>query len=108
GRLRQEVLPLIAEDNSLEYWQEAAFNVLSDSTPATADKLPNTGIDMSIEQKLSSIYINPVDLTGLEDGFIPNYGTRTQSILTLRQDSKNAKVTATIVSREFDYLSNPQ
>ena len=107
SKLRQEVLPLIAENSSFEYWQDAAFNVLSDSTPALADKLPNTGIDIKIEQRLSSIYIKPVDLTRPEDGFIPNYGTRTQSILTLRNEAKGAEIIADIISREFDHHSNP-
>ena len=108
GRLRQEVLPLIAENNSLEYWRDAAFTVLSDNIPAPADKLPDTGIAVEIEQRLSSVYIEPVDLTGPEDGVIPNYGTRTQSILTLRNDIKDAKVTTEIISCEFNDHSNTQ
>ena len=82
GRLRQEVLPLISENNAHEYWHEAAFNVLSDSTPAPTDKLPDTGVPIEIEQALSSIYIEPTSLTNLETN-LPTYGTRTQSVLTL-------------------------
>lgn len=82
GRLRQEVLPLIAEDSSFEYWQEAAFDVLSDNTPAPADKLPNTGVALEIEQALSSVYIKPIALTS-PNTTMPTYGTRTQSILAL-------------------------
>lgn len=82
GRLRQEVLPLIAENSAADYWQEAAFTVLSDNTPAPADKLPDTGVPIEIEQALSSIYIEPTSLTNLETS-LPTYGTRTQSVLTL-------------------------
>ena len=84
SRLRQEVLPLIAEDNSLEYWRDAAFNVLSDNTPAPADKLPDTGMAVEIEQTLSSVYIKPIAFGDTEKN-VPTYGTRTQSILTLNQ-----------------------
>ncbi len=82
GRLRQEVLPLISENSAHEYWHDAAFNVLSDSTPAPMDKLPDTGVPIEIEQALSSIYIEPTSLTNLET-IMPTYGTRTQSVLTL-------------------------
>lgn len=108
GRLRQEVLPLISEDSSPEHWQSAAFSVLSDHTPAPIDQLPQTGVAMEIEQALSSIYIESANLTGISDRVMPNYGTRTQSILTLRNNDKDAKVTAEIISREFDGHSNPQ
>ncbi len=102
GRLRQEVLPLIAENNSPEYWQQAAFDVLSDHTKAPADKLPDTGMAFEIEQTLSSVYIEPVAF-GNNKQNVPNYGTRTQSILTLSKNSnKSAHVTAEIISREFD------
>lgn len=81
-RLRQEVLPLIAENSASQHWQNAAFTVLSDTTKAPADKLPKTGVDMAIEQALSSVYIVPTALTNVKS-IIPTYGTRTQSILTL-------------------------
>ncbi|ERL56916.1 NRDE family protein [Psychrobacter aquaticus] len=105
GRLRQEVLPLIAENNSPEYWQQAAFNVLSDHTKAPVDELPDTGMAFEIEQTLSSVYIEPVAF-GHNGKNVPNYGTRTQSILTLSKHSnKSAHVTAEIISREFDDCS---
>jgi uncharacterized protein with NRDE domain len=100
ARLRQEVLPLIAENSSPAHWQQAAFNVLSDNTQAPADKLPNTGVAVEIEQVLSSVYIEPVAF-GSEDQNTPTYGTRTQSILTLQKDrKKDATITAGITSRE--------
>jgi len=104
SRLRQEVLPLIAENNSLEYWRDAAFTVLSDNTSAPVDKLPDTGIAVEIEQRLSSVYIEPVDLTGPEDGAIPNYGTRTQSILTMSSSAQSTS--ARLQSRECRHNIN--
>ena len=102
GRLRQEVLPLIAENNSPEYWQQVAFDVLSDNTQAPADNLPDTGMSTDIEQTLSSVYIEPVAFGKLAQN-VPTYGTRTQSILTLRRDSHiGSNITADITSRECD------
>ncbi|MDN6275928.1 NRDE family protein [Psychrobacter sp.] len=102
GRLRQEVLPLIAEDDTFAYWQEAAFDVLSDSRQAPADKLPDTGMTNEIEQVLSAIYIEPVAF-GEVASDSPTYGTCTQSILTLRKDdNKISRIAADIVSREIN------
>ncbi len=105
-RLRQEVLPLISENSAHEYWHGAAFNVLSDSTPAPTDKLPDTGVPIEIEQALSSIYIEGANLTGIAskeatNNVVPSYGTRTQSILTLRRNTiKDSGIQAEMVSRE--------
>lgn len=111
GRIRQEVLPLIAENHAFEHWQQAAFAVMSDDTAAPADQLPNTGISSEIEQALSSIYINPVKLTQQSDNVRPNYGTRTQSILTLHHNEVNDNNSAikthskaNIISREFEHF----
>lgn len=99
-RLRQEVLPLISEDSSCEYWQDAALKVMSDKTSAPADKLPITGVAKSIEQALSSVYIEPIALNSL-DKQRPSYGTRTQSILTLRyKDKASLEIKVDLVSRE--------
>lgn len=99
ARLRQEVLPLMSENSALRYWQRAALDVMSDKTPAPADKVPQTGVATEIEQALSSIYINPVQLTGANDSDTvrPDYGTRTQSILTLRYHHTD-KMTAELIS----------
>lgn len=102
GRLRQEVLPLIAEDSSPAYWQDAAYAVLSDNRQAPADQLPDTGMSREVEQMLSSVYIEPVAFDQRQAP-LPTYGTRTQSILTLRQDKHkgaSSKTTATLISRE--------
>ena len=104
GRLRQEVLPLISENSAPDYWQEAAFAAMSDTTPAPAEKLPNTGIDSKVEQVLSSIYIESADLSGISNNLMPSYGTRTQSILTLsKEDRTDKKITAALISRECQH-----
>ena len=109
GRLRQEVLPLISENSEHEYWQEAAFAVMSDNTLATVDNLPNTGIDLKIEQALSSIYIDGANLTGSSPTALPSYGTRTQSILTLcrQENAADNKIQAQIISRECNHSTKP-
>jgi len=104
GRLRQEVLPLIAEDSTPAYWQASAFNVLSDNTKAPPDQLPDTGMSTELEQTLSSVYIEPVAF-GHADASKPTYGTRTQSILTLSQEGKSGRaLEACIFSRESSLL----
>ena len=78
GRVRQELLPLIAENSDIHYWQAVAFEILSDTRAAPSDQLPtDTNMPRQLEQALSAICI--------DDATLPNYGTRTQSILTLSQ-----------------------
>lgn len=104
GRLRQEVLPLIAENGSLEYWQAAALDTMSDNTSAPDDNLPETGVPKAIEQALSSVYIEPITLNNL-DIEMPSYGTRTQSILTLRdKNDKQSNIKVQLISRETNEM----
>ena len=104
GRLRQEVLPLISENSALDYWQAAAFAVMSDNTPAPENKLPETGVAKQIERALSSIYIESADLSSMNKTAMPSYGTRTQSILTLRkEDRSDKKIKAALISRECQH-----
>lgn len=101
GRLRQEVLPLIAENSESNYWQNAAFTVMSDDTKAARDQLPETGVAQEIEQALSSIFIHPISLDRSQKA-LPSYGTRTQSILTLhRCKNEPSNISATLMSREL-------
>jgi len=103
GRVRQEVLPLISESLQFhqadkEYWLPAAWNVLTDTLQAADEQLPDTGMPPALEQALSSICIDTPEL--------PNYGTRTQSILTLlRGDEDNSGVELQLVSREYAHLA---
>ncbi|WP_288774342.1 NRDE family protein [uncultured Psychrobacter sp.] len=104
GRVRQEVLPLISEslqfhEGDKDYWLPAAWNVLTDTLQAPDEQLPDTGMPPALEQALSSICIDTPEL--------PNYGTRTQSILTLSKlPNSNNKVAEplsklTLQSREY-------
>lgn len=97
GRLRQEVLPLIAENTSVEYWQEAALMAMSDNTAAPTNRLPETGVPKQIEQALSSVFISPIVLNNTNIK-MPSYGTRTQSILTRRRE--NQANSLQLISRE--------
>lgn len=106
GRIRQELLPVIAESfsemkikNSPENtWQAIAFNLLSDTTTAPSHELPNTGIDKTMEVALSSIFIQPTAFNVKNK--LLNYGTRTQSLLTLKMSDGNLK--ADLVSQDCD------
>lgn len=113
GRVRQEVLPLISEsiefhNRDSSYWMPAAWNVLCDKVQAPDEQLPETGMPPALEKALSSICIDTPEM--------PNYGTRTQSILTLQQtvcstDQKNApslqtKPEWTLRSREYPLINN--
>lgn len=90
GRVRQEVLPLISESLEFhqadkEYWLPAAWNVLTDTLQAPDEQLPDTGMPPALEHALSSICIDTPEM--------PNYGTRTQSILTLSKPSDGSNHT---------------
>ena len=109
GRVRQEVLPLIAEASSPEYWLNTAYEVLSDTLKAPKNQLPETGVPKAIEQALSSIFIEsggvqPLGQISDESSAPPiallNYGTRTQSILTLA--GSNFHYRAALISRSVD------
>lgn len=55
----------------------ALYEALADSTPATDDELPHTGIPLERERLLSSPFI-----------VSPNYGTRASSVLALHADGR--------------------
>lgn len=105
GRVRQEVLPLISESlefyqGDREYWLPAAWNVLTDTLQAPDEQLPDTGMPPALEKALSSICIDTPEM--------PNYGTRTQSVLTLTKDKKqddlelsNSDFRLQLISREY-------
>ncbi len=118
GRLRQEVLPLISENARFDYWQHAALQVMSDTTAAPIDRLPDTGMACEIELALSSVYIAPLDFEAIKLDIVkpdsqqmsadkksaaPTYGTRTQSILTLqRSRAPDAQISARLMSYEVN------
>lgn len=105
GRIRQEVLPLISEslafhNGDKDYWLPAAWEVLGDTQQAPNEQLPDTGVPPALEQALSSICIDTPEL--------PNYGTRTQSILTLsnlpNSNSKTAEPLSKLTLKSREHL----
>ena len=105
GRVRQEVLPLISEslafhNGDKDYWLPAAWEVLTDTQQAPDEQLPDTGVPPALEQALSSICIDTPEL--------PNYGTRTQSILTLSKlansNNKTAEPLSKLILKSREYL----
>ena len=105
GRVRQEVLPLISEslafhNGDKDYWLPAAWEVLTDTQQAPDEQLPDTGVPPALEQALSSICIDTSEL--------PNYGTRTQSILTLSKlansNNKTAEPLSKLILKSREYL----
>lgn len=106
GRVRQEVLPLISEsiefhEGEEAYWLPAAWDVLTDTLQAPEDQLPDTGLPTALEQALSSVCIDTQKLA--------NYGTRTQSVLTLRllndpSSKGDQRVQLRLRSREYQHL----
>ena len=71
------------------------FQLLGDRTTATADELPDTGVDMNFEKLLSSIYIEGED-----------YGTRCSSIITVDQ-YQQLTFTELTHNNDADLVNNP-
>lgn len=65
---------------------EDLFALLADTTPARDHELPDTGVPLAWEQRLSSIFIKS-----------PEYGTRSSTILLVNQHGD-----ATFIERTFD------
>ena len=77
GRVRQELLPLLAEH---EDWQPLAFEILQDCEQAPIAQLPDTGLGIERELALSSIFIPTNRLNKLLGS---SYGTRVSTLLTI-------------------------
>jgi uncharacterized protein with NRDE domain len=56
---------------------EALFNLLADTTPAEDEALPDTGVGLETERKLSPIFIN-----------LDGYGTRCSTVLIMNAEGK--------------------
>ena len=72
---------------------EALFAILADRAPAPDTQLPDTGISIEWERRLSSPFIVGADV---------GYGTRCSTIVTLGRDG-----TARFVERTFDPAGDP-
>lgn len=69
--------------------KEDLFRLLSDADPAPTDQLPNTGIPIELEKKLSSIFIQT-----------ENYGTRSSTIFTVDYDGSGEFIERTHLLKE--------
>ncbi|WP_010093898.1 NRDE family protein [Ornithinibacillus scapharcae] len=65
---------------------EELFSILADSEEASVDELPDTGIGLELERKLSSMFIK-----------MPDYGTRCSTVLTIDHDNN-----VTFIERTFE------
>lgn len=57
------------------------FNLLSDKTTSSEDKLPETGLDKDTERKISSIFVETTD-----------YGTRSSTVILLDKNNNVAYI----------------
>ena len=78
-RFCQEILPLASQNLNFDdpvitpKLSQVVWQVLEDTQKAKDDQLPNTGVDLSLEWLLSSIFIQS-----------SNYGTRVSNLLCLQ------------------------
>jgi uncharacterized protein with NRDE domain len=72
---KEDLTQCLTGDNELN--QEYLFQILKNRDWADRGKLPNTGIGIEWEEKLSSIFINT-----------ENYGTRSSTVITISIDNK--------------------
>jgi uncharacterized protein with NRDE domain len=56
---------------------EALFDLLADTTPAADGQLPDTGVGLETERKLSPVFIN-----------LDGYGTRSSTVLIMEEEMK--------------------
>jgi uncharacterized protein with NRDE domain len=75
----------ISTATSLDY--DALFNLLQDNTPAAQHELPDTGVPLEWEQRLSSIFIAS-----------PDYGTRSSTLLLV-----NHRGEVTWIEQEYEH-----
>ncbi len=76
---------LPANERAHEPSLEPFFDLLADREIVADQYLPNTGVALEWERRLSAIFVNS-----------PNYGTRASTVLTLRKDGQT-----TLVERNF-------
>lgn len=63
-----------------EFSPDAAFRILRNPETAAAEQLPDTGLPLAVEEKLSAVYVRPFDVKEA-DGEPRKYGTRNSTIL---------------------------
>ena len=88
-RIKSLFASLLAKDR--EPNADHLLDLLTDRETAADARLPDTGVGMEWERRLSSIFITS-----------PTYGTRSSSVLTIRDDGQVA-----FVERRFDSATDP-
>jgi uncharacterized protein with NRDE domain len=68
----------------------ALFSILADTEEAPEESLPDTGIGLTLEKKLSSLFIN-----------LPEYGTRCSTVLTIDRHDNVLFMERTYKAGEF-------
>ncbi|WP_042149456.1 NRDE family protein [Paucisalibacillus sp. EB02] len=69
---------------------EELFKILADTEESTEELLPDTGIGLTLEKKLSPLFIK-----------LPDYGTRCSTVLTIDQDNNVSFTERTFLAGEF-------
>ena len=69
---------------------DSLFNIISDQSKANDEELPNTGVGLEMERLLSPLFIK-----------IPNYGTRSSTVLLIDQADNITFVERTFLEGEF-------
>ncbi|TSI05218.1 NRDE family protein [Lysinibacillus sp. BW-2-10] len=85
-------LQQLVEQNQGEIDAEPLFNLLSDQTIAPDKDLPNTGVGLELERQLSSLFIK-----------LPNYGTRTSTVLLINHDNSITFIERTYEKGQFQF-----
>lgn len=80
----------IIEKNNVEV--DELFQLLLDNEQAPDDKLPNTGVGIEMERALSSLFIH-----------LPNYGTRSSTVVLIDQNDQVAFVERTFNGGSFKF-----
>ncbi|MBE0572629.1 MAG: NRDE family protein [Ignavibacteriaceae bacterium] len=90
----------LIEQHNIHPWE--VLNLLDDTSPAKDEELPDTGVGMELERRLSSIFIKS-----------EKYGTRSSTIVTVDIDNKVRFVektyfanTGRFSNRDFSFIIN--
>ena len=97
----KEMMQLLCEKDAnekqcLESFHEQLMNMLSDQTQANDDQLPNTGLDVTSERYLSSIFLSKGMLHGKE------YGTRSSTTIIINVEGKVSVLERTYHPKQKD------
>lgn len=86
---KEDMTQCISRDNEID--QECLFQTLKNRDWAERNKLPDTGIGIEWEEKLSSIYIDT-----------ENYGTRSSTVMTISNDNKADVTERSLINNQMN------